>query len=195
MALGSAPLAALPAGLALHLGLGHAVAPGVAAALPLALGATAFAVWWRRRRPLAVGVMLAGTAAFLVLLLSWFLPLLGPVIVGPRAATRAQELRRPDEELLVYKARDDELFFYLPLSAVNCRPRECLVEQIEGGGEFLGLARAQDVERFEQEFGPGLLEVVEVVDGIDLGRGRWAQISLFRRDAGVELSDLEAVGQ
>jgi 4-amino-4-deoxy-L-arabinose transferase-like glycosyltransferase len=180
MAAGSLPLVVLPAGLALHLGLEHLVAPGLLAGVPLAGGALGFVAWWRCRRALAVGAVLAGAALFLVLLLSWYLPLIGPAIIGPKAAARALEIRRPGEDLLVYKARDDELFFYLPLDVVNCRPRQCLADLVEDGGEFLGVARVQDVERFQEEYGGDRLQVVEVVEGIDLGRGRWAQIALFR---------------
>jgi len=180
MVLGSLPLAALPVGLALHLGLEALVVPGAVVALPLVSGVAAFVKWWQPRRLLAVGTTLVGTALFLVLLLSWYLPLLGPAIVGPKAAARALELRRPGESLVVYKARDDELFFYLPLNAVNCRPWECLAEQLDGGGDFLGIARLRDVEHFEEEHGEGKLVIEEVVEGVDLGRGRWTQIALFR---------------
>lgn len=81
---------------------------------------------------------------------------------------------------MVYKARDDELFFYLPVDVVNCRPRECLVQRLESGGAFLGIARLRDLEQVEAELGEGRMDIVEVVEGVDLGRGRWTRAALFR---------------
>ncbi len=176
--LGGLPVAALGTGLALHLELRELVAPGIVAGLPLLAG-LAWALWehrWVRR----VGVMVAATGVFLALLLGWYLPRLATHLVGPRAARRALELKAPGERILVYKARDDELFFYLPLDAINCRPRQCLVEQVASGEPFLGVARLKDLERFREEFPGSPVRVVEVVRGLDLGHGRRTGMALFR---------------
>ncbi len=178
LVLGGLPVAALGAGLALHLELRELVVPGIVAGLPLLLGLA----WTlaERRWARKAAVMVASTGLFLALLLGWYLPRLATHLVGPRAARRALELQRPGERILVYKARDDELFFYLPLDVINCRPRTCLVERVSAGGEFLGIARLRDLERFREEFPESPVRLVETVRGLDLGHGRWTEMALFR---------------
>jgi len=124
----------------------------------------------------------AATAVFLVLLLAVFLPRLSRSFAAPAAASRVVELRRPDERIVVYKARDDEIFFYLPLDVVNCRPRACLAEVLGRGDAFLGVARSDDLDRFEEDFPELGVQEVERVPGVDLVRGRWTELTLFRPD-------------
>ena len=175
---GGVPVAALGTGLALHFGIGRLIVPGAVAGALLLAGLVASVTLRDPRRRVTVAI--AGAALFLTALLGWYLPVLGTELVGPRAVRRLREIRRPDETIVIYKARDDELFFYLPLDAVNCRPRECLDREVASGEPFLGIARARDLEKFRQEFPDRPVEVVETVRGLDLGHGRWTEMALFR---------------
>ncbi|NOZ80021.1 MAG: glycosyltransferase family 39 protein [Acidobacteria bacterium] len=171
-------VAALPAGLVVYFHLSPLLAGSVALGGVLAAGS----VWATFVRPprLTVWIAIAGTALFLAGLFGWFLPQLGSRLVGPRGARRALEIRQPAERIVIYKARDDDLFFYLPLDAVNCRPMECLEREIRSGTGFLGVARLDDLETFEGEHSGLHVKIVSTVTGIDLGHGRWAKIALFR---------------
>jgi len=151
----------------------------------LVAGTVAAAVIWPRRPRRALAVTIAAVALFEAVLFGVYLPRLGRELVGPRAAARALELRRPGEPLVVYKARDDELFFYLPLEARNVRPRSELARLLESGRPFLGVARERDLDRFLEEHPSAAVERVERVGGVDLGHGRHVAIVLFRPAAGV----------
>lgn len=176
--------AAVPVAVALRLELGGVTAWAAAAAAPLVLAVGWAAVAVGRRPVHSLWALVAGAASFVLILLTAYLPGLAPHLVGPRAAARAVELRRPAEPLLLYKARDDELFFELPLGAVNCRSRDGLAQRLRAGEAFLGVARAADLESFRDEH-PGLpVELVELVDGVDLGRVRWTRAALFRPAGG-----------
>ncbi len=175
---GGLPLAALPTAVGLHFGLDALLVPGMIVGLVLLSGLT-FAVASRSpRRRLAVTI--AATALYLLGLLGWFLPRLGGELVGPLAARRVLEARHDGERVLIYEARDDELFFYLPLDSINCRPRACLAEHLAAGEPFVGVARLDDLQRFEREVPAVHVRVVETVNGIDLGHGRWTRMAIFR---------------
>lgn len=172
--------AAVPLAVALRLELGGAVAAAAAASAPLVLAVGWAAVAVGRRPARSLWVLVAGAGSFVLILLTAFLPAIAPHLVGPKAAARALQLRRPGEPLLVYKARDDELFFELPLGAVNCRSRDGLADRLRAGGSFLGVARAADLESFRGEHPDLGAEVVELVEGVDFGRVRWTRAALFR---------------
>jgi hypothetical protein len=121
-----------------------------------------------------------GTGIFLVVLLGLFLPAMAPFLLGPRAAAAALEERRPDEQLVVYKARDDELLFYLPSDAISIRPRSELEALVAKGTPFLGIGRAEDVGRLIDEQPHLDLVLFDGIDGVELGRVRWSRIYLFR---------------
>ncbi len=176
---GGLVFAALPPVAAWHLDLGVPVSLGVTIAAVMLIG-TGWAVLLRQRAIKAVAGLLVATAAYLVLLLGFFLPRLGAELVGPRAASQALQLRRPSETIVVYKARDDELFFYLPLSAINCRAQACLGDRISLGEPFLGIARERDLGRFRDQHPSLELTTVGLVEGVDLGHGRRTRIALFR---------------
>jgi 4-amino-4-deoxy-L-arabinose transferase-like glycosyltransferase len=180
LVIGGLLAAAVPLAVAVRLGLGGALATAAAAAVPLVTAVVWAAVAVGRRPVHSLWVLACGAGSFVLILLTTFLPALGPHLVGPKAAARAVELRRPGEPLLVYKARDDELFFELPLGARNCRSRDGLAERLVAGERFLGVAREADLDAFRGEH-PGLaVELVELVDGVDLGRVRWTRAALFR---------------
>ncbi len=178
LGVGGVLVAALPAGLVLHFRLSGLLAGSLVLAAMLAAASAWAALSREPRRSIWIGI--GGTALFLAGLFGWFLPQLGATLVGPRGAHRALEVRKAGERIVIYKARDDNLFFYLPLDAVNCRPRECLEQQIRSGTDFLGVTRLADLEKFERK-NPGLpVRIVDTVNGVDLGHGHWTKIALFR---------------
>jgi len=178
-------LAALPIAVSLIYDLDKLLLMAVVVAVPVLVGGVWAATRVGRQPVRAVVGLVVGSALYLVLLLAGFLPELSRHFAGPRAASRTLELQRPDEQIVVYKARDDELFFYLPLDIINCRPRTCLAEMVLGGRVFLGVARVDDLDEFREEFPALGIEEVERVRGVDLGHGRWTELTLFR-PAGAE---------
>ncbi len=178
--LGAALVAAVPVAVAVHFGLEALLPWGVAVGAPLIAGGVVVPALWGRfpRRALAVAVV--ASALYELVLFGGVMPRLGRELVGPRAARRALEVRRPGERLVVYKARDDELFFYLPLETRNVRPRAEMAELLRSGEPLLGLARATDLERLLRWREGLAVAEVERVRGVDLGHGRWTEIVLFR---------------
>ncbi len=177
---GAVLVAAVPVGVALHFGLTPLAVHGAVAAVPLLATGLWAALAGRQDPRLATTVVATGTAVFLAVLFILYLPALGRELVGPRAAARALDLRAPGETLVVYEARDDELFFQLPLGAVNCRAAACLDALGRAGGDFLGIARARDLDRFTAAHPEARFRTVERVRGMDLGHGRWVEMALFR---------------
>ncbi len=153
-----------------------AVAAGVVMVLATAL---AVALW--RERPLrAVIAFSLGTAAFLTVLALVYAPDLGWRQLGPRTALRTVAERRPEEDLVLYHPRDDELYFYLPLGVSTCRTPACLDGWCRRGAPFLGVARTSDLRRLEGAQTGCRLVVVGEVEGLDLAHGRWARTAIFR---------------
>lgn len=183
LAIGGLVVAALPLAVALHFQLSKLVVGSVLVGLPLVVGTLVAMVTSSPSRE--VRAVILATALFIAGLFGWFLPQLGGLLVGPRAAQRVRQIRRPGERLVIYQARDDNLFFYLPLDAVNCRPRECLERQLRSGAKLLGVARLKDLRRFEREYPDLAVTIAETVDGVDFGHGRWVKMALFR-GAGVK---------
>jgi hypothetical protein len=180
---GGLVVAALPVVLAVHFRLAEMLAPALITSLVLVLVLLCFEAKAGGRPKQAVAVLVGGTAGFSVVLLAFFLPRLSVHFLGPQAARRALELRQPGERVLVYKARDDEVFFSLPLDILNCSSASCLAEQIETREPLLGVARELDLQGFQEEYPELGVDLLELVDGIDLGHGRWARAALFRCDA------------
>lgn len=178
LVLGGLPVSALGVGLALHFHISQLLIPGAVAGALLLAGVVAAVTLHHPLRRVTAAVV--GTALFLTALLGWYLPILGSELVGPRAVRRLQAIRRPGEAIVIYAARDDELFFYLPLDAINCRPKECLAGEIASGTPFLGIARLKDLRGF-READPGRpVELIATIRGLDLGHGRWTKMALFR---------------
>jgi 4-amino-4-deoxy-L-arabinose transferase-like glycosyltransferase len=177
---GGVLLAVVPIALPIYLELGELVAPGVVAGSLMAAG-TAIAFVMSRRRPLAAVVAgTVGCALYLAALALAYLPALGAELIGPRAGRRVVELRQNNEDVLVYRARDDEIFFYLPVELENCRTAECLSDRIAGDTPFLGAAREQDLEQYLDSHPEARLVIVDRVEGLDVVRGRRARIVVFR---------------
>jgi 4-amino-4-deoxy-L-arabinose transferase-like glycosyltransferase len=175
-------LAFLPLALVIHLNLDDLKDVALLTAIPLIL---VVLIWTLRgsHAPLRSLVLLqVGTVLYLLLLLATFLPAFAGHLVGPRTVQRAAEKVMPNEQIVVYKARDDELFFYLP-EAISCRSSGCLREWIEQERPFLGLARTKDLEQFKATHPDLWLYTIETVEGIDLGHLETTEVSLVRTGA------------
>ncbi len=179
--LGSVVLAAVPVVVVVHLDLPELLVPAIVVA-GLLLVATAGA-WWswvrhgvRSALPWTVG----GSAAFLLAVLAWFLPLLSPYLLPVRVAEAALSLRVADEPIVVYEIRDDELLFQLPVDTEVCRSEACLRQRVATGERFLGVARTADLRPLRGGDEPMGVAEVAVVRGVELGRGRWNESVLFR---------------
>jgi 4-amino-4-deoxy-L-arabinose transferase-like glycosyltransferase len=173
-------LAAVPIALPLYLGLDELSVTGVVAGSLMAMG-TALAYFLSGRRPLAAMVAVTvGCALYLATLALAYLPALGAELIGPKAGKRVVELRHDDEDVLVYRARDDEIFFYLPVELENCRTEECLADRFAGDAPFLGAAREHDLEQYLADHPDTRLVIVDRVEGLDVVRGRQARIVVFR---------------
>jgi hypothetical protein len=77
----------------------------------------------------------------------------------------------------VVRARDDELFFYLPLEVSVCREPACIETFARSRGGFIGLSRAEDLPMVGEALGE--MQIVDEVEGLDLD-GRRARAVLFR---------------
>jgi 4-amino-4-deoxy-L-arabinose transferase-like glycosyltransferase len=177
---GALTLAVVPPGVALYLGISGLLGPGLLASSMLAAAVVAgVLVMGRQAVP---GLILAAAASilFLVTLVALYLPRFGAELLAPRTARRAIELRRPEERIVVFKPRDDDLYFYLPLDAATCRGAGCLDRRFRAGESVLGISRERDFELLIDEW-PGVrLLAVERVDGIDVGHLRPDTLVLFR---------------
>jgi 4-amino-4-deoxy-L-arabinose transferase-like glycosyltransferase len=172
----SAALLALPALIPLQ-----SLRAPAAGAAALLLVATAAAVALIERRPLAgAAIGAAGATLALLVVAVLYLPELGRHTLGPLAARRALELADPGEGIVVFKPRDEEIYFYLPPGARTCRDAGCMASLWDAGTVMLGVARRDDFERLREEWRSVQLTEVDRVRGVDAGRVRWEEQVLFR---------------
>ncbi|HQP43903.1 MAG TPA: hypothetical protein PLV66_09520 [Thermoanaerobaculales bacterium] len=123
-----------------------------------------------------------GSALALAVVAVLYLPELGRHALGPLAARRAIELKAPGEEIVVFKPRVEEVFFYLPRGVVTCRDAGCVASLVGEGTAVLGVGRRDDVELLAEEWrGARVVEVDRVV-GVDVGRAGLGEQVLFRVD-------------
>jgi 4-amino-4-deoxy-L-arabinose transferase-like glycosyltransferase len=178
--IGGVALAAALLALPIAIRLPSLGAPAVAAAA-LLLAATAAAVALLGRLPLAGAAIGAGGAALALLATAvLYLPEFGRHTLGPLAARRAVELAEPGEGIVVFKPRDEEIYFYLPPCARTCRDAGCMASLPGAGAAMLGVARRDDYERLRGEWRSVQLVEVDQVCGLDAGRIRWQEQVLFR---------------
>jgi hypothetical protein len=90
------------------------------------------------------------------------------------------ELAEPGEGIVVFKPRDEEIYFYLPPCARTCRDAGCMASLPGAGAAMLGVARRDDYERLRGEWRSVQLVEVDQVCGLDAGRIRWQEQVLFR---------------
>jgi hypothetical protein len=179
-AVGALLLAVIPAGFAVYLGLTSLLGVGLTLLVVL-IPAIVGGVLIMKRRPVRGLVILSMvSAAFLIFLATVFLPRFGFELLAPRAAGRAVELQLADERIVVYKDRDADLFFYLPVDVVTCWGADCMEEELRSGGRLLVIARERDFELLVEEWPDVTLRVIDRVDGIDIGHVRPDTLVLFR---------------
>jgi len=178
--LGGLVLAAAPVVLVLHLDLPSLLPAAIACSLPAAAAAVAVALWLHRRPLRGVVAAAAGSALWLLLVAAVLLPALGPTFSGLRAAEALVAAREPGETLAVYRARDDDLFFNLPLGTVHCRTEAELEALAASGRPVVAVTRAEDLDRLRADRPDLAPETVADVEGVDLGRGRWVRSVVFR---------------
>jgi len=180
-AVGGGVLAAIPIVVAFRLGL--AWLPGVVTGAAFAVAAAVLSLG---RAPLRRRLAVAATASVVALglLVGWMLPSLGPDLLQRQIADRVAAERRPGETLAVYRLRDDELLFELPLDTEVIRNDAELQDRLRGGLPILIVARAADAQLLEDWPHPPSIHEVAEIDGIDLGRVRHADAVLLRRKGG-----------
>jgi len=155
--------------------------PAAAAAAALVAAATAAAVALAGRRPAAGAAAGAlGLGLALLVVAGLYLPELGRHALGPAAARRAVELERDGERIVVFKPRDEEIFFYLPVNVRACRDAGCMAALPAAGGDWLAVARRDDLELLREEWRAAQLVEVDRVRGVDAGHARWDEQVLFR---------------
>jgi hypothetical protein len=155
--------------------------PAGAAAATLMVAAVGAAVALLGSRPTAgatVGAL--GLVLALLVVTALYLPELGQHTLGPLAARRAVELRGPGEEIVVFKPRDEEIYFYLPAGTRTCRDAGCMASLADAGAALLGVARRDDYERLRTEWRAVRLDEADRVTGVNTGRARWDEQVLFR---------------
>lgn len=184
-ALGGGVLAAVIGALPFVVPLPSLVAPAVTAAAVLAV-VTALGVGLQGRRPgVGTAVVACGMLIVLVGVGERYLPELGRVSLGPLAAREAVELAKPEEEIVVFKPRDEEIYFYLPTGVRTCGDAACMAARFEAGELMLGVARRDDFGLLAEEWRGVRLTAIDRVAGVDVGHARWDEQVLFRiRDAG-----------
>ncbi len=179
-AFGGLVLAAAPVAIVVHLGLGRLLPTAIACAVPAAAAAIAAGVWLHRRPLPGLVTATAGSVLWLLLVATLLLPALGPTFSGLRAAQALIAARAPGDTPVVYRERDDDLFFNLPLDTVHCRSEAELQALLASGRPVVVVSRAEDFDRLRADRPELRLRTVAEVDGVDLGRGRWVRSVVFR---------------
>jgi 4-amino-4-deoxy-L-arabinose transferase-like glycosyltransferase len=178
---GGVMVAAVPPAVVAYLGQSGALAAWAWLAGLVLAAATAAATVSGARRPVRLlATAIAGLIAFEMVLFGRYMPVLASESLAPRAGHRASELVRPGERVVVFKPRDDEIFFYLPVGSRACGGARCLADLQRAGVAMLGLSRAADFERLRGEWPDVELDVVARVAGIDLNRAERAEAVIFR---------------
>jgi 4-amino-4-deoxy-L-arabinose transferase-like glycosyltransferase len=177
---GGLAVASVPSAVAAYLGVAR-LWPATAAATVVLTVCTAASFFMARTRPIrSLATLTGGSVAFLGLLFGLVLPDLATDSLPARSGRRATELAAPDELVVAFKPRDDDLFFYLPVASRACDGAGCLADMWRDGTEFLGLARSADFALLQDEWRGVEQLVVDRVKGIDLNRLERDEVVLFR---------------
>ncbi len=121
-----------------------------------------------------------GTLLFLTLLFGPFLSRFSDSWIGPRATAVAQDSLKQGRRVLLYGLRDEEMLFSLPLNTTVSPRTEKLSGSIANDRSTVFCAREKDFRRRPDLGDSGHFEVIDRVQGIDLGRGRMATTVFFR---------------
>jgi len=147
----------------------------------LLVGATVFtALAVTRLSRLSIWVSAGGTLVFLVLLFGPFLSRFSDSFLGTRATAEAIGHLEQGHSVALYGLRDEEMLFSLPLGAEIHRTPEELNRALSADRTTIFCAREKDFYRGLGTADGGRFEVIARVEGLDLGRGRYATTVFFR---------------
>jgi 4-amino-4-deoxy-L-arabinose transferase-like glycosyltransferase len=178
--LGGMVLAVIPLGMTAYLGTANLLGVGILGFSVLAPAVVGGVLLMRRRAVPGLVILAVGSLAYLVVIAAAYVPRFGDELLAPRAARRAVELRQPGETIVVFKPRDDDIYFYLPVEADTCRGAGCMEQLYGARGRLLAIARERDFELLIEEWPSVALRKIDQVDGIDVGHLRADRLILFR---------------
>lgn len=124
--------------------------------------------------------MLAATALFLLSLFGLYLPRFSQSWIGPRTLTAINRLDSSGKTFVIYRLRDEELLFNLPLGTRVLRTPDELLEFLQEPRRSILITREKDWNRvdFGSILNPPHPDIR--VRGLDLGRGAWVTTLCFR---------------
>ncbi len=171
----------VPVGLTVYLGLqGSLLVTAVVAAAVLILATIAAGALGSRRPAPALAMVVVGSAVYFALLFGAFLPEVARQSLPLQAGRRATEIAQPGEQVIVFKPRDDDLYFYLPMGSRSCGGASCLAQRHQAGEALLGLARSSAYELLQTEWSDVEYDELDRVAGIDLSRVERDEMVIFR---------------
>lgn len=154
----------------------------IVAAVTLASGITISSAWIRVTPRRALAAAAVATALSMLVLMNVFVPRLGAELLGPRLIARAIEVRGPDDALVMYGLRDEEVLFHGPSDLGVCCTADELVAWLTAHPSTVGISRSELLHTFLEAHPEWQVEVVDRVTGHDLGRGQEAAGVVFRRE-------------
>ncbi len=173
-AAGGILLASAPVIVVMHFGLTDLRPLAAITAAPLILTTVWSAYQLRSRPTTAIIGATAGAAIFLALLFAVFVPRLTTHMIGPRTIDRVLQLKEADQDLILHRLRDEDLLFHLPARLRVSRSRDDLKRQVDGSRVTLIIVRERDVGDVHSALRGVPYDIVDRIEGIDLGRGRRA---------------------
>ncbi len=178
--LGGCLLAAIPILPALVLDLPVLETPALVL-FGLLLVATIFtASTLTRRSRSSIWISAGGTLIFLVLLFGPFLSIFSGSFLGTRATAVAMGYLEQGRSVALYHLRDEEMLFSLPLETEVYRTPEELNAALPDDQNTVFCARERNFHRGFGTADGDRFEIIERVEGLDLGRGRAAATVFFR---------------
>lgn len=137
------------------------------------------AVFTGRASRASLSVATCGVLVFLTLLFGPFLSRFSDSFLGPRATAGALDHLDQGHPVALYGLRDEEMLFSLPLETEVLRTPEELDAALSNDRNTVFCTRERVFLRDLKEGGNGPYEVVNRVEGLDLGHGRRATTVFF----------------
>ena len=143
----------------------------------LLLVATLFIISTRQHR---IWASVAGTLLFLSLLFGPFLSRFSDSFIGSQTTEAAMGQLRQGNLVALYGLRDEEMLFSLPLETQVYRTPEKLGSELIEERNTVFCAREKDFHRTFGTLDSDRFEVIQRIEGLDLGRGRHTTTVFFR---------------
>jgi len=175
---GGSVLALLPLFPVLHFDLPGLLLP--AAILSILLLSTSLALILQPESRRLGHLLEAATAIYLVGLLGLFLPALSKNFIAPRSLGAARSLAGEGNHFVVYKLRDEDLLFELPVNTRVLNSASELAAYLKEPEAAVMITREKDWKRLAPAIRQRLPAPDISIRGIDLGRGRWTTALCFR---------------